>query len=360
MKTFGELNMKITKLILVSLLLLTVTVSAASAADTNTTLEESDSILTQDEDTSIEETNQTETIKEDPNLVVETLNTVYPWSWADSDSDSGHGVDINLRSYDWQSQPKGNLSIYLDNKILAKCQDKSGYHIDEETLWKHYTDNGYHRVKVVYSGDGQFNPKTKTCTFYLKAYSCSLTKKGTVKLSLPSDVEGKLTVKANGKTICSKRISGTYENIYSKYREETHKVQLKGLKKNVKYRIDIYFKGKTHTVKYSIRLSYHYKNGKAEKIYPTPITLKTATVKKSAKNLTLTATLKKSQVKYITGKTIKFKFNKKTYYAKTDSNGVAKVTLKKSAFKNLKAGSKVTYQATFLKTTIKKTAKVKK
>lgn len=88
------------------------------------------------------------------------------------------------------------------------------------------------------------------------------------------------------------------------------------------------------------------------------INLKTVKVKKSAKKLTLQATLKNK--KAIKGKTITFKFNGKTYKAKTNSKGIAKVTIKKSALKKLKAGKKVAYQATYLKDTVKKTAKVKK
>ena len=38
----------------------------------------------------------------------------------------------------------------------------------------------------------------------------------------------------------------------------------------------------------------------------------------------------------------------------------AKVTIKKNVLKKLKKGKKVTYQATYLKDTVKRTAKVKK
>ena len=89
------------------------------------------------------------------------------------------------------------------------------------------------------------------------------------------------------------------------------------------------------------------------------LTLKKVKVKKSAKKLVLKATLK------INGKTkkglkVKFKFNKKTYTAKTNKKGIAKVTIKKKVLKKLKVGKKVKYQVSYGKKTVKRTAKVKK
>ena len=90
------------------------------------------------------------------------------------------------------------------------------------------------------------------------------------------------------------------------------------------------------------------------------ITLKTAKIKKSAKKLVLQASLSKVNKKYLKGKKITFQFNGKKYTAKTNKKGVAKVTIKKSVLKKLKVGKKITYQATYLKDTVKKTAKIKK
>ncbi|MBE6502195.1 MAG: hypothetical protein E7Z79_07105 [Methanobrevibacter thaueri] len=90
------------------------------------------------------------------------------------------------------------------------------------------------------------------------------------------------------------------------------------------------------------------------------VTLKTATVKKSAKKLILQATLAKVNKKYLKKKTVTFKFNGKKYKTKTNAKGVAKVTIKSNILKKLKVGKKITYQATYLKDTVKKTAKVKK
>ena len=90
------------------------------------------------------------------------------------------------------------------------------------------------------------------------------------------------------------------------------------------------------------------------------VTLKKVTVKKSAKKLVLTATLAKLNKKYLKNKKITFKFNGKKYTAKTNKKGVAKVTIKSNVLKKLKVGKKVTYQATYLKDTVKKTVKIKK
>lgn len=97
-------------------------------------------------------------------------------------------------------------------------------------------------------------------------------------------------------------------------------------------------------------------NPKVNKI---TLTLKTIKVKKSAKKLVLQATLKKGKTP-LKSKKITFKFNGKKYTVKTNKKGVAKIIIKKSVLKKLKAGNKVKYQATYGKITKKVTVKVKK
>ncbi|MBE6499311.1 MAG: hypothetical protein E7Z80_02010, partial [Methanobrevibacter thaueri] len=94
-------------------------------------------------------------------------------------------------------------------------------------------------------------------------------------------------------------------------------------------------------------------------VLKTTLTLKSVKVKKSAKKLVLQATLKQAN-RALSGKKIIFKFNGKKYSAKTKSNGVAKVTIKKKVLKKLKVGKKVKYQVSYGKLIVKKTAKVKR
>jgi hypothetical protein len=87
---------------------------------------------------------------------------------------------------------------------------------------------------------------------------------------------------------------------------------------------------------------------------------KTVKVKKTAKKLVLKAKLKWSNGKAIKGKQITFKFKGKKYTAKTDSKGIAKVTLKKKVVKKLKKGKEYNYSATYISNILKGKVKVKK
>ena len=87
-------------------------------------------------------------------------------------------------------------------------------------------------------------------------------------------------------------------------------------------------------------------------------TSKTVKVKKSAKKLTLKATLKKSKTP-MKNKAVKFKVNGKVYKTKTNSKGIAKVTLKKSAINKLKSGKNYTIKVYYLNNAVKSTLKVR-
>ena len=87
--------------------------------------------------------------------------------------------------------------------------------------------------------------------------------------------------------------------------------------------------------------------------------MKKVTVKKSAKNLVLKATLKINK-KTVKGKKITFKFNGKKIKATTNKKGVATAKISSKILKKLKVGKKITYTATYGKITKKVAVKVKK
>lgn len=89
------------------------------------------------------------------------------------------------------------------------------------------------------------------------------------------------------------------------------------------------------------------------------LTLKKVNIRKSAKKLTLSATLT-IEGKRANKKKVAFIFNGKVYSAKTNKKGVAKITIKKSVLKKLKVGKKVTYKAYYSGVTVTKKVKVKK
>ena len=111
--------------------------------------------------------------------------------------------------------------------------------------------------------------------------------------------------------------------------------------------------------KYTVAVKYAKQTLKPKVTVKKVLSLKSAVVKKSAKKLVLTATLKKGKTP-IGGKLVSFKFNGKTYKAKTNAKGIAKATIKSTVLKKLKVGKKVTYQVTYLKEVVKKSAKIKK
>ncbi len=110
--------------------------------------------------------------------------------------------------------------------------------------------------------------------------------------------------------------------------------------------------------KYTVKVIYNGFSTSKKLTVKQVLTLKAVKVKKSAKKLVLTATLKNKKV--IKNKQVTFKFNGKTYKTKTNSKGIAKVTIKSNILKKLKVGKKITYHATYVKDTVKKTVKIKK
>ena len=90
------------------------------------------------------------------------------------------------------------------------------------------------------------------------------------------------------------------------------------------------------------------------------VTLKKVTVKRSAKSLVIQASLAKVNGKYLKNKWISFKFPGISTKVKTNSKGVAILTIPSKVLGKLKSGKKITYQATYLKDTVKVGVTVKR
>ena len=83
-------------------------------------------------------------------------------------------------------------------------------------------------------------------------------------------------------------------------------------------------------------------------------------VKKSSKTTKVKISLMKVDGKYLKGKTLKVKFNGKTYNVKTDSKGVGTWKVKKSMLKKLKVNKKYKYAVSYGKDTLTKKLTIKK
>ena len=82
------------------------------------------------------------------------------------------------------------------------------------------------------------------------------------------------------------------------------------------------------------------------------------TLKKTAKQYTLKATLKHTDGRVIAGATVKLTFNGKTYTAKTNSKGIASYTIKSSVISKLKAGKTYELKARYVNDIVKGKIKV--
>lgn len=128
------------------------------------------------------------------------------------------------------------------------------------------------------------------------------------------------------------------------------KEKIKGLKPgNHKVKV-IFKKGNKFFSK-----TFYIDVGKKPKV---SLKLKAVNVKKSAKKLTIKAKVKING-KPKKGRTVKFKFDKNTYKAKTNKWGIAKVSISKSILKKLDVGQKVEYAIKYAKKTKRLTAVVK-
>ncbi|WP_405283132.1 Ig-like domain repeat protein [Methanobrevibacter sp.] len=244
--------------------------------------------------------------------------------------------------------------------------------------YSYLVENGVANVIIPNLGDGNY---PYTITYSGDSKYSSFTNTGSLKVDkttvTPVDNQTNTTSQENTTVDNSKIVASNKKVTYATGKYYTIKVYGKDGQLANGVEVVIIVKGKTFktlTTKdgvakfkitqkpgtYKMTISALNKNVTKTLTVKHLVTLKSVTVKRSAKKLVLQATLGKVNGKYLKNKKITFKFNGKKYTAKTNKKGVAKVTIKSSILKKLKVGKKVTYQATYLKDTVKKTVKVKK
>ncbi|MBE6497273.1 MAG: hypothetical protein E7Z81_03195 [Methanobrevibacter sp.] len=272
--------------------------------------------------------------------------------------------------------------FYLEKDQLAKCEEplvNSKYPIDFI-----FPENTTGKITAYTSHDG------KKYTFF----DCKKITNNNAKINIPCTEAGKTYVKVvyntnngNGKATTSfkvvpakvecyewigldpyeketftlksgDKVKGTFSIYVNKKLYKSVKITKKTTRITVPY---IFEKAGKYVIKAVWKTNYGTGQKKTRTItIPHFATLKTVKVKKSAKKLTIQASIKKNGYTPIKNKKVTFKFNGKTYKTKTNSKGIAKVTIPKSVLTKLKVGKKITYQVTYLKDTVKKTVKVQR
>ena len=261
-----------------------------------------------------------------------------------SEIEEGSDAIVNFKS-----SYTGALYIYVDNKS-NRIPDVSSYVYRIPNL-----SLGTHKVKVLFIAEGSYR--------YIYTFTVNVKEKSPIP-PIP--------------TVPAKIVANDYSAYYNK---GTYSVTVYGTDGKVAKGANVVFKinGKNiATIKTDAKGVAKVKipNSYVPKAYKITATalgktvtkkltvkqvlkLKKVAVKKSADKLIITATLKEGK-KALKGKKITFRFNGEKYTAKTNKKGIAKITIKAKVLKKLKVGKKITYKATYLKDTVKRTVKVKK
>lgn len=314
-------------------------------------------------------------------------------------------VTVNGKSKTYTSDNNGYISIpftkLTSNQVIAvlnpitKEQSKNTIKVVSRFSGnkniKMYYNNGTKYAVKVYGDDAKLVGANQVVVIKLnkKTYKVKTNKNGVASLRIPKSLKPgtyAITATYKGQTIKNTvkvllRIAGNKNvNMYyfdgSKY---SLKVYGKTGKLLPKQTVTMKLNKKTYKVKsnkkgvaslkipktvkpgtYTISASYAGLTVKNKvKVKQVLSSRKTKTVKRWWKKFTLKATLKNGK-KPLKGKKIIFTFKGKTYKAKTNSKGVAKVTIKRKVIRKLKRGKSYKVSITYLKDTIKRTVKVKR
>lgn len=258
----------------------------------------------------------------------------------------------DIRMY-YNNGTKYTVKVYGDNAKLVGSNQVVVIKLNKKTYKVKTNSKGVLSLKIPKS----LKPGTYTITATYRGQTIRNTVKVLSRIAGNKNVNmyyfdgSKYSVKVYGKT--GKLLSK--QTVTIKINKKTYKV--KSNKKGVaSLKIPKTVKPGTYTI-YASYAGLTVRN--KVKVKQVLSSQKTKTVKRWWKKFTLKATLKNGK-KPLKGKKISFKFKGKTYKAKTNSKGVAKVTIKRKVIRKLKRGKSYKVSIIYLKDTIKRTVKVKR
>ena len=205
---------------------------------------------------------------------------------------------------------------------------------------------GFHNITVSYSGDGKYSPITKSSVVVKEHVPVIKLTASNLNMLYSSGKYFKVRLTSDGQPLANKSVKITINGkTYSKTTDKNGYASIKISLTPKAYNVKAAYANLTVTKKVTVKST---------------ITAKNINAKRSAKTVKIKVTLKKVNGKYLKNKKITFKFNKKTFKAKTNKKGVATFTIKNSVYKKLKTNKKYTYQVIYGKDKVKKTIKFKK
>ena len=242
-------------------------------------------------------------------------------------------VTAKLTDYNNSPIVNVNVIININGKSITALTDNEGVAVADYRLGV-----GTYKISAYFKGSDNYNVSSAEAT--LKVLSRFSANKNIVMNYYDGSKYSVRVFDDNGKFVAGQSVSFNINGKKSAVKTDKNGyATLTVTNLPGKYTVDASYKGQS--VKNTIQVK---QNLKASKV----------TVKKSAKSFVLKATLSK-----VKGKKLTFKFNGKTYAAKIDKKGVAKVTIKKNIIKKLKKGKKYIFTVKYASNTVKSQVIVK-
>ena len=262
-------------------------------------------------------------------------------------------IDVSAGDVVYGSNILINVSTRCDDSVVYVVVNNNTYSVNlvggigvinvTELL-----DIGYYEFNVTYNGSVNFNPCVKMVNFSVTKIPTSIiAKSANFVINYPGVYKVSFSPKLAGVnlvfTLSGKKIGSAVTDSSGNAQIKITAAQLKAAGAGNKYLV-VQFAGNDTYAPYSAKVKVTI-NKEATKL----LNVKTAkkSYKSTAKSMQLTATLKDSKNKVIKNQVLYFKVNnKKTFKVKTNSKGIAKLTLNSANIKACKLNKKGKYKFT--------------